>query len=421
MPAQSHEQTAISRLPRVAVVTHWFPKPSETFVYDELSALAGHVASMSVFTLYGPWRGLVSSDRSDTICPVTRLGSQAAGIVLKDIVHALRANGAIARDLWRSVPFRKWSDWEMAGENLWAFLCGFSLARRVVEGRFDFIYAPWANGPATAAWTASRLVGVPFGFSAWAGDIFPPDGALADKIAACAFVRSTCRTFLPHLQQHAGSHADKVHVLYNVINLRRSEPASAPAGPPVRLLALGRFVAKKGFDDLLRACALLRRNGFEFQLTLAGGGPQASRLRRMARTLGLSDCVAFPGFVPRNQTTSLFRKTNLFIMPSVMDRAGDRDGIPTVILEALLHGVPVVATAMGGIGEAIRDGETGCLVPPGDPAALAAAVQRLAADPEAARSMAERGREWVLRKFDTQTNARKLLDLIMVGAGKQNG
>lgn len=308
----------------------------------------------------------------------------------------------------------------MVGENLWAFVCGFSLARRLA-GCFDFIYAPWANGPATAAWTASRLTGIPFGFSAWAGDVFPPDGALADKIAAGAFVRSPCRTFLPHLQLHAGSHAHKVHVLYAVIDSHRSELARALAGPPWHLLALGRFVAKKGFDVLLRACALLRRDGFDFRLTLAGNGPQAARLQRLARSLGLQDRVTFPGFIPRDQTAQLFRGTDLFIMPSVVDRAGDRDGIPTVILEALLHGLPVIATAVGGIGEAIRDGETGCLVPPADPATLAAAVRRFAADPAAARAMAVRGREWVRQEFDSPTNARKLLDLIVAGTERRNG
>ena len=419
MCAHVNEQAGFPRLPRVAVVTHWFPKPSETFVYDELAALANLGVPLSVFTLYGPWRGRVSAAMPATFCPVTRLGCRAAGRVLQDAVRAFGTNAA-ARNLWRHVPCRKWSDWEMAGENLWAFVCGFSLARRLA-GRFDFIYAPWANGPATAAWTASRLTGIPFGFSAWAGDVFPPDGALADKIAAGAFVRSPCRTFLPHLQLHAGSHAHKVHVLYAVIDSHRSELARALAGPPWHLLALGRFVAKKGFDVLLRACALLRRDGFDFRLTLAGDGPQAARLQRLARSLGLQDRVTFPGFIPRDQTAQLFRGTDLFIMPSVVDRAGDRDGIPTVILEALLHGLPVIATAVGGIGEAIRDGETGCLVPPADPATLAAAVRRFAADPAAARAMAVRGREWVRQEFDSPTNARKLLDLIVAGTERRNG
>lgn len=421
MPVHSHEKADSSRFPRVAVVTHWFPKPSETFIGDELLALSGLGLPLSVFTLYGPWRGHLSPGLPDGFCSVTRLGCRAAGRILMDLFRAGRTHGIAARKLWREVPFRKWSDWEMAGENLWAFLCGFSLARRVAEGHFDFLYAPWANGPATAAWTASRLTGIPFGFSTWAGDILPPDGALAEKIAAAAFVRSTSRAFLPHLQQHAGPHADRLHVLYGVVDVHRAKPVPVPGNSRLRLLALGRFVAKKGFDVLLRACALLQREGLDFHLTLAGGGPQSPRLRRLARRLGIHDRVSFPGFVPRDGTARLFNEADLFIMPSIVDPAGDRDGIPTVILEALLHEVPVVATSVGGIEEVVRDGDTGCLVPAGDPPALAAAVRQLAAAPAQARRLAERGRERVRREFDPQTNARRLLDLIVAGTERRHG
>jgi colanic acid/amylovoran biosynthesis glycosyltransferase len=405
------------KVPRLACILHWFPKPSETFIFDEISALRRRQVSMDLFTLYGRWRGPLSPDMSAEDGPVCRLGSRATGFLVRDLLFWFRQNGSATRRLWRTVPWRKWSDVEMAGENLWAFLCGFHIGRRVREKKITHLHAPWANGPATAAWVASRLTGIPFSFSAWAGDIFPPDGALADKIRDAVFVRSTCRSFAAPLQQQAGAHADKIHVIYNGQDPSRFAPIEVLRQPRLRLLALGRFVPKKGFQHALRAAAQLKKDGVDFHLTLGGDGPETRRLKRWARDLAIEERVSFPGFIPRCRTGDLFRDSDIFLMPSVVDPAGDRDGIPNVILEALLHRIPVVACDVGGIAEVIRDGETGRLVPPGDARALAAAIRELAQHPEEARAMAERGRQLVLREFNLETNCRKLLDLIVSSSG----
>jgi glycosyltransferase involved in cell wall biosynthesis len=118
--------------------------------------------------------------------------------------------------------------------------------------------------------------------------------------------------------------------------------------------------------------------------------------------------VAFPGFIPYSQVPGLFRQADLFLMPSVVSPSGDRDGIPNVILESLLHEVPVVATAVSGLPEVIVPGETGWLVPPEDPGALAQAVLEALADPAEARRRAREGRRFVLREFDSSGNYGRL-------------
>ncbi|HOW97725.1 MAG TPA: glycosyltransferase family 4 protein [Kiritimatiellia bacterium] len=406
-----------AKAPGLACILRWFPAPSETFIFDEMTALQRAGAPLHLYTLYGCWRGPLSPDMPADDLPITRLGTRALGRMARAIGFWLKTNPPAARRLWRTVPWRRWRDLEMAGENLWAFLCGFYIARLVRNGGFSHLHAPWANGPASAAWVASQLTGIPFSFSTWAGDIFPPDGALSEKIRDAAFVRSTCRSFVPHLRQQAGLHADKIRVLYNGQDPARFQPAEARFQSPLKLLALGRFVRKKGFHVALHAAARLKAEGVSFRLTVGGDGPENSRLRRLARSLGLTGDVSFPGFVPRQRTSDLFRDCDVFLMPSVVDPAGDRDGIPNVVLEALLHRIPVVATNIGGIAEVIRDGVTGCLVPPNDPESLAAAVRRLAGGPDAARAMAERGRRFVLQEFHLDTNARRLFELIAQHSG----
>ncbi len=398
---------------RTVFLLHWFPKPSETFILDEVAELHRRGAPLSVITLYGPHRGISPRIGGEaTGIEVRRLGSRALAHVGRDIAYWFRANGTVARQLWRTLPWHRWPDLESAAENAWAFLCGFHIGRLARDEGIGHLHAYWANGPATAARVASRLTGIPFSFTAWAGDIFPPEQALAGKIRDCVFVRSTSATFAEHLRTHAGPNADRIRVARNGQDADRFAPAPIFEGPGLRLLAMGRFVPKKGFVHALAAAALLKREHADLRLTVAGTGPEARRLRREADSLGLSDRVRFPGWVPREETAAYYRQADIFLLPSVIDPAGDRDGIPNVVMEALLHRLPVIASDVGAVREIIRDGETGRLVPPGDAGALAAAVRDLASHPDDARAMAERGRRFVLREFDLETNCRRFLELL---------
>jgi glycosyltransferase involved in cell wall biosynthesis len=133
----------------------------------------------------------------------------------------------------------------------------------------------------------------------------------------------------------------------------------------------------------------------------------------MTRQLGLENLVSFPGFVTHDQVPGLFQKADLFIMPSVIHSSGDRDGIPLVIMESLLHRVPVAATNVSGIPELIKDGLTGRLVPEKNPSALAAAMEDLLLNRSRALQLAENGRDLILRQFDPDTNYRLVRDLFV--------
>ena len=126
---------------------------------------------------------------------------------------------------------------------------------------------------------------------------------------------------------------------------------------------------------------------------------------------GLGPRVSFPGFIPYNQVPQAFAAADVFVMPCVVHSSSDRDGIPNVIMEALLHRLPVVASDVAGIGEVIRDRETGLLVPQRDAAALAVAIKAMVEDRPAALHMAERGRDLVFRHFDSEENHRQMLEL----------
>jgi glycosyltransferase involved in cell wall biosynthesis len=231
---------------------------------------------------------------------------------------------------------------------------------------------------------------------------------LEDKLRAAAFVRAVSGEnvdFLASLVPAAGA---KIVKIYYGAPLTAAPRTPRPFQHPCRLLALGRLVPKKGFGVLLEACRLLAEQGVDFHLTLAGDGPEGKTLQEMIRRFGLERRVTLPGFVPHNQVPGLLAEADLFLMPSVILPHGDRDGLPNVILEAMGHAVPVIATPVNGIPEAIYPGETGWLVPPGDAVSLAGAVREALAHPEEAQRRALKGRDLVGREFASRKNYGRL-------------
>jgi glycosyltransferase involved in cell wall biosynthesis len=231
---------------------------------------------------------------------------------------------------------------------------------------------------------------------------------LGEKIQAATFIRVISEVNQDYLLALAPDAADKITVVrYGVPLTPIAAPCRQPA-PPYQLLALGRFVPKKGYPILLQACQELAAQGLDFHLDLAGDGPQRQELQGLVQDYGLSGKVTFPGFVPHRQVPALFHRADLFIMPCIVDPHGDRDGIPNVILEAMAHEVPVVSTDVSGVKEAVVPGKTGWLAPPGDPQALAQAIREALDNPPEARRRAQAGKRLVAKEFDSGKNYGRL-------------
>ena len=181
--------------------------------------------------------------------------------------------------------------------------------------------------------------------------------------------------------------------------------AAPVANEPPCLLFAGRFVEKKGIATLIEAMRRLEREGREARLMLVGDGPDASMLRQAAAGL---KSVSFPGWLPNAELRRRMREVLAVCVPSVEATSGDAEGLPNVVLEAMASGAPVVATHHAGIGEAVIDGRTGFLVPPGDVTALAAALRRLVDSPDTARAMGAEARRVARENFDALTQSKRL-------------
>ena len=397
---------------RVAYILLWFPEPSQTFILNEVNTLVQLGLDLKVYTLYGPrpasrLRGMVK-----VLAPVHHLGIATLPILVSELMRLSISRGIEVVSCIFGVAVRRWRSLETAGEALWALWTGLHLARVMAADGISHIHAPWANGPATSAWVASMLSGIPFSFSGRAHDLFPPDGALEEKMRAATFIRTNTQINQRYLTGLFPHLAGKVVNIYNGISMAPSTKQRPTARPPYQLLALGRFVPKKGFPILIEACRLLVDQGLDFQLTLAGDGPERGRIRKLIERQGLSGRVSLAGWVPYHEVALLMRQTDLIIVPSLIAPSGDRDGIPNVILEALLCKVPVVASAVSGIPEVVKEGNTGWPVDQVSPESLAQAVVKVLADPEEARRRAKQGRELVIREFNSMQNSRKLKNLL---------
>jgi colanic acid/amylovoran biosynthesis glycosyltransferase len=399
------------KLPKTAYVLLWFPLSSETFIFREVQSLRRLGLHILVYSLYGKKLKNCSPEMLDFSYGVRRMGLYAVPLMLRDIFYWNRRVPGCLVKLAKEIAMRRWCNIEITGESWWAFFAGFRLARLLTRDGVAHIHAPWAGGPATAAWVASRLTGIPFSMAGRAGDIYPPDGALAEKIAESAFVRVNNRANVDYLSLQAPRHADKINLIYNSLTLRENGQAEVAMTPPYKLMAVGRFARTKGFDVLLRACKLLKDQGIAFKLTLVGSGFQGPMLLRLRKSMSLEDCVDMPGFLPHDQLTYMLKSHDMLVVPSVVHATGDRDGIPNVIMEALSHRLPVVATDVCGIPEVIRHGETGLVVCQKDPEALARAILDMASDRERAMSMAAAGCALVKQMFDPQQNASALFEL----------
>jgi colanic acid/amylovoran biosynthesis glycosyltransferase len=403
--------------PRIAYILLWFPEPTQTFILDEVNTMAGLGLDLTVYTLYGPRPASRIAGMGQVKAPVHHLGAASARKVLRSVARLGEYWGPEAPKFLRRVLVRRWRSFETAGEALWAALAGVHLAKRLRADGINHIHAPWANGPATAAWVASHLTGIPFSFCGHAHDIYPPDGALQEKLAAASFVRTISHTNRRYLTDLLPESASKiVHITYGA-PLTAAPRKSRNITPPYQLLALGRLVEKKGFPVLLAACRILAEERVDFHLTLAGDGPQRHLLTDLVQEYALEDKVKFLGHVPHNQVPELFRQADQFIMPCIVARHGDRDGLPNVILEALAFQVPVVATDVNGVNEAVIPGKTGWLVPQQEAGLLAQAMQEALTHPEEAQRRAQNGRVLVRQEFDSTTNYGRLKTCLEKAAG----
>jgi glycosyltransferase involved in cell wall biosynthesis len=200
--------------------------------------------------------------------------------------------------------------------------------------------------------------------------------------------------------------------IYNGIDLERFRFAPR-SDPSLRVVAVGRLVEKKGFGDLIDAVALLRARGVDVVCDIVGTGPLEDDLRQRIAARGMDAWIQLLGPRPQKDVIELVRGARAMVAPCIVGDDGNRDGLPTVLLEAMALGTPCVATDVTGIPEIVREGETGLLVPERSPEALAEALQRLLRDASLGPRLARSARLMIEREFDIRRNTAAMRELFV--------
>ncbi len=424
---------------RVAYVMNAFPRLSETFIAHEIHQLERLGLPLRLFAVKQEPEPVVHAVVAAIRAPLQHLPA----------VSSL-SGCSLPRWLWHNLP-AYWRDhaallrcrpvawlrtaarvlqlaWQHRSPGAWGvprlrkvfikeFLQAGHIAAQVRQSPdVGHLHGHFCHGVATITWLASRLSDLPFSFTAHAKDIYQaelnPGRLLERKMGAARFV-ATCTCANAGVLQARHPRPCEVHTIYHGLDTDWFTPAPAPADdrPPL-ILAVGRLVEKKGFNQLIEACARLQRAGVPFRCLIVGEhGPAHAEIVRLIQACGLGAQVELRGAVPQDRLRAIYREAHVFALPCQVMEDGDRDGFPNVLAEAMAMGVPVVSTRISGIPEMIDDGVHGLLVAPRDAPALAAALQRLLADGGLHRSLAAAARARICERFDSRRTTVALRDL----------
>jgi glycosyltransferase involved in cell wall biosynthesis len=378
----------------LAVLVNGFPRLSETFVLREILDLERRGLRLIVFALSDPGEAVRQEALGELRAEVEYL-PESVTISRRRVG---RAHLALARngrsDYLKGLAAVAYTP----GRTRSAVKRASLLAQRLVELGAPPLYIHFAHKPGTIGRFAARLAGVRYGMSCHAKDIWttPPEELAPNLRDAEVVLTCTC-TGREDLQQHAG--ATPVRLVYHGVDVETVVPRVAVPGPP-RVLSVGRLVEKKGHDTLIRAVGLLRDEGIAFTLRIAGDGPEWPRLQRLVHELDLAGQVTFLGPLSTVEVQGEYGSASVFALACRQLANGDRDGLPNVMLEAMVQGLPVVSTTQVGIAEAVEHERTSLLAAPDNPAALADALRRVLTDPQLARRLGASGQMSVRERFD---------------------
>jgi len=400
---------------RIAYVLGRFPVLSETFILREITDLVALGVPIDVYALS---RGAdevaqpVAEGLLDRVMyrpPVWSLALPRWS-VLRYAARRPRRFLSLLRDARRALSPGRAGRSAIALTRL-AAACVF--ARTMEQRGTRHIHAHFLGAPTQVAFMAADLLSLPFSVAAHASDVFVRR-RLTEFDCAIAREATTvvaCSRFLAErLTEAHGIPREAIAVIHHGIKPESVQITRQLAEPPL-ILAVGRLVEKKGFHHLITACALLRERGVGLRCEIVGEGPERSILEGLIAAAGLEEMVTLSGALPFERVRSLYATASVLAVPSVPASDGDMDGLPNVIPEAAVAGVPIVATSVSAIPEFVRDGFSGLLVAEHDARGLADAIGRILGDPVLAEEMTRNARTLAEGEFSAAKAAESLAGL----------
>ena len=382
-----------------------FPSFGQTFCYREVAELYRQGITPPIFSIRNP----KDEPPQDWDTRIVRR------------VHYLPEEKELLEEVQRASKKRRLSPAIIAALDEWGRRTDFLrlyqavyVGLRLQDLGIDHVHAHFAGMAARTAFWIAKFFPITFSFTAHANDIFAPRNfeiGLEKLIQTARLIITETDYSEKFLRERFPEHADRIHRIYNGLNLAEFGHANFSSDPPM-IVAIGRLIPKKGFANLIRACALLVEHGRPFRCEIFGDGPLESQLRGQVEELGLQEFVQLPGPKPQHELRERLARASVFVLPSVPEAEGGMDNLPTVIMEAMATGLPVVSTRIGGIPEMVIDNETGFLMRPDDPMALADAIEKVINDRSLGQKLGQAGHGRAQKLFSIEKNVRDLCALL---------
>jgi len=415
-------RTEATERPHVGYVLKRFPWISEAWIADELIELERQGTRVTIFAMNPPTEPVAHGFLSELSARVVYLP-----------YRPLREPARVARALFR-----------VLGSNPRGWLRGVAALRaprvfglrklmratvlldELTRAGVDHVHVHFANKAARLANLTWRMGGPAYSVTAHGKDIWHGKvdmERLRETLTSAAVVATVSEDNVRHLNSVLGGRRP-VHLVPNAADVAQLGPPRREPAEPDLVLSVARLVEKKGLADLIEACALLAARSLPVRLEIVGGGPLRRDLEAAARRARVP--TTFHGKLPRERVLELYRRAAVHCLPCVVAADGDRDGLPTSVLEAMALGVPVVTTDVNGLKEAVIDGRTGVTVPEHSPPALADALERVLRNPALATALADEARGHVEARFTRERSVSLLRSLFEaptsdIGRGRGGG
>lgn len=328
---------------------------------------------------------------------------------LRNEVDARRSDGKLGWRVHKAIPrHRSERDSQRMFEAIW-------LAPELQARGIKHVHAHFGGMATRTAYWLNQLCGITYSFTGHANDIFCDTDypvTNADLARDAKFIVTETDYARRWMEEKYPFTKGRVFRVFNGIDPTGFFPREK-AGSVPRIISVGRYVEKKGFDILIDACAVLRDRGVEFSCDIIGGGPLQEVLERLVRDRDVSKQVRIRGPLSQDEVRRELAASQVFALACQPDPEGGSDNLPTVIAEAMFTGIPCISTNLAGVPEMIDDGVNGVLVPPRNAAALADGLERLLIDREFADRVAEAGLATAREKFSIEKSVHELRDLLV--------
>ena len=383
-----------------------FPSYTQTFCYREVAEMERQGMAPAVYSIREAEDVAGSAFDPGLVARVRYLPRDEE---LNKEVRAAREAHRIHSDVWDVFSgWGKQGDKTRLYEAAWL---GLELKRLGIR----HVHAQFAGIAARTAYWMKQFYGIGYSFTGHANDMFCENDypvSLDELVKEASLVVTVTDYSRDWHRRRCPDYAGKIERVYNGTAVRGvAHAAGSPDGAPM-IVSVGRLIEKKGYPDLIKACGILRGRGVEYRCHIVGGGPLEETLREQIASAGLAGHVTLEGPRPEGEVMDFLRRARVFALACARDSEGGSDNLPTVIMEAMAAGLPVVSTRVAGVPEMIEDGVTGRLLDEHDVAGLADALEKTLKDNALAQRWGAAGRSAAERKFATEVTTRELKRLI---------